>query len=193
MAKITMTLPPSYISFLSAWNNIEESKKTIALLTTRVQCEENMSKMAGMEIGNQSDSEFFASKQKSTKWHLSSTNSMDSQNKTKNTNAKRPKCNFWTKRGFKSTHTEYVCRKKETYLEGKQDAKAELALAVKSSSHQHQKQDNCEDDYVFSSSVSIPSSKYCHAESGRCEDDYAFPSNVSNPSSKYWHACRGIQ
>lgn len=39
MAKITMTLPPSYISFLSAWNNIEESKKTIALLTTRVQCE----------------------------------------------------------------------------------------------------------------------------------------------------------
>ena len=57
MAKITMTLPPSYISFLLAWNNIEESKKTIALLTTRVQCEENMSKMAGIEISNQFDSE----------------------------------------------------------------------------------------------------------------------------------------
>lgn len=166
MTKITMTLPPSYRPFLSAWNNIEESKKTIALLTTRLQCEENMSKMAGMAIGNQSDSAFFASKQKPAKWHPSSTNLNDSQNKKKNANAKRPKCNFCTKRGFKSTHGEDVCWRKESYLEGKQDASAESALAVKSSNHQHRKQDTCDDDYAFSSSGLIPSSKYWHADSG---------------------------
>jgi hypothetical protein len=88
-----------------------------------------MSKMAGIAIGNQSDSAVFASKPKLTKCHPSSTNFNGSRNKVKKENVKRPQCDFCRQRGFKSTYGEDVCWRKEAYI-GKQDAAAESALTL---------------------------------------------------------------
>jgi hypothetical protein len=55
VTKILMTLPSSYRSFLSAWNNCDESKKTLKMLEVRLLAEENMDKMASLNVKSQDD------------------------------------------------------------------------------------------------------------------------------------------
>ena len=45
ITKITCTLPPSFRPLLSAWENLETSKKTLQLLTARLIKEESMNKI----------------------------------------------------------------------------------------------------------------------------------------------------
>ena len=58
--KILMTLPSSYRSFLSAWNNCDESKKTLKMLEVRLLAEENMDKMASLNFKSQDDAALWA-------------------------------------------------------------------------------------------------------------------------------------
>ena len=61
MTKITCTLPPSYRHFISAWDNVAEADKTIALLTSRLLKEECMTKMYNNGDPDPSDTDFFSS------------------------------------------------------------------------------------------------------------------------------------
>jgi hypothetical protein len=63
--KILMTLPSSYRSFLSAWNNCDESKKTLKMLEVRLLAEENMDKMASLNVKSQDDAALWAANRKS--------------------------------------------------------------------------------------------------------------------------------
>lgn len=60
MTKITCTLPPSYRHFISAWDNVAEADKTIALLTSRLLKEECMTKMYNNGDPDPSDTAFFS-------------------------------------------------------------------------------------------------------------------------------------
>lgn len=58
ITKIICTLPPSFRHAISAWDNVPDADKTIALLTTRLLKEETMNKIYGGQ--EDSDSAFFA-------------------------------------------------------------------------------------------------------------------------------------
>lgn len=125
-----MTLPPSYRPFLSAWNNIDETKKTLSLLTYRLQGEENISKLSGLDVNDSSDAAFFAVKKK-PKWQqtpASNTNQANSKGEYKE--SKKSQCGFCRKGNFRSYFHEEVCWRKEAYLQGKRDATEETALAA---------------------------------------------------------------
>ena len=57
ITKIMCTLPPSFRHVVSAWENLDDSKKTIALLTARLLKDENMNKAYGN--AETSDAAFF--------------------------------------------------------------------------------------------------------------------------------------
>ena len=45
ITKVLCTLPPSFKSVISAWENVEDPKKKLPLLTTRLLKEESLNKM----------------------------------------------------------------------------------------------------------------------------------------------------
>lgn len=58
ITKILFTLPPSFKTVISAWENVEDDKKKLPLLTTRLLKEESLSKMPGGESA--ADAAFFS-------------------------------------------------------------------------------------------------------------------------------------
>ena len=58
ITKIICTLPPSVRHVVSAWENLDGSKKTVALLTARLLKDENLNKAYGN--AETSDAAFFA-------------------------------------------------------------------------------------------------------------------------------------
>ena len=130
--KILMTLPSSYRSFLSAWNNCDESKKTLKMLEVRLLAEENMDKMASLNVKSQDDAALWAANRKS-KWQPT-TDTKGHHNDTKGggSDARKPQCAFCTKLNHISSHRDDNCWRKEMYEKGKRDATGETALAAES-------------------------------------------------------------
>lgn len=60
MTKVICTLPPSYRNFISAWDSVPATEKTIALLTARLLKEETMSRRWNGGEQNEGDAAFFA-------------------------------------------------------------------------------------------------------------------------------------
>lgn len=60
LAKIILTLPPSYRHFISAWESVPEASRTIAALTARLVNEEKMTKMYNNGAPDPADTAFFA-------------------------------------------------------------------------------------------------------------------------------------
>lgn len=151
ITKIVMTLPSSYRPFLSAWNNVEDNKKTLSLLTLRLQAEENMSKVAELTVSNSSpDAAFWASKgrQKPQRQQNETNDWLGNAKDTAKRGQKKPQCDFCRKANRRSTHSEDKCWVKEAYLQGRREATEEKAALAKSSSL---KATTGEDDYAFHS------------------------------------------
>jgi hypothetical protein len=132
MTKIIMTLPSNYRSFLSAWNNCDEKNKTLKLLEVRLLAEENMDKMAGLNVSGQDDAALWAANRKS-KWQPT-TEPKGHHNGAKggSGDTRKPQCGFCTKLNHRSSHHEDSCWRKEMYEKGKRDANGETALAAES-------------------------------------------------------------
>lgn len=132
ISKILMTLPSSYRSFLSAWNNCDESKKTLKMLEVRLLAEENMDKMASLNVKSQDDAALWAANRKS-KWQPT-TDTKGHHNDTKGGggDARKPQCAFCTKLNHRSLQREERCWRKEMHEKGKRDATGETALAAES-------------------------------------------------------------
>lgn len=60
MAKIIMSLPPSFRHFHSAWDSVASSEKTITLLTSRLIKEEKMTKLYNKGQSDPIDTAYFA-------------------------------------------------------------------------------------------------------------------------------------
>lgn len=66
MAKILMSLPPSFRHFVSAWDSVPEAEKTISLLTSRLVKEEKMTKMYNNGAADPSDVAYFSGNMSTT-------------------------------------------------------------------------------------------------------------------------------
>jgi gag-polypeptide of LTR copia-type len=68
IAKITSTLPlngnRNYKAFMSAWNSTDDTIKTIPLLASRLQVEENMLKLADVAMEPSDSAAFFVNRKK---------------------------------------------------------------------------------------------------------------------------------
>ena len=60
MTKIICTLPPSYRSFITAWDSVPFDERTMALLTSRLLKEESMAKRWSTGQPDSQDAAFFA-------------------------------------------------------------------------------------------------------------------------------------
>ncbi len=148
IAKITSTLPlngnRNYRSFMSAWNSTDDAIKTLSLLTSRLQVEENMLKLTEMSVDS-SDEAFFAGKKKN-KVVFSESKSKDFSSHGR----PKPICGHCRNLNRRASHREEDCWIKEAYLKGRQDAGSEEAMLA-----QPRKEKTIapvfDDDYAFKS------------------------------------------
>lgn len=116
ITKITMTLPPSFDSLVDVWENLDDDKKSMQLLISRLLKHESTRKMTGRDSSLE-DAAFFAKRPRSGSLPESGSKQRPP----------RIKCNFCGKRG----HTEEKCWEKERQEKAKQtnqdDAKANMA------------------------------------------------------------------
>lgn len=166
IGKIIMTLPPSYRYFHSAWNNVESNKKTVALLTSRLQAEETLHQFQGLGTADKSDSALFSRNQR----EKSSFKGNKSYNKPGNGDQRKP-CGFCKKNGHKSGHREEDCWRKASYIQGRRDA-GDTAYAATNSGHTKP-----------TNPSNTPSS----------DDDYAFVSNIPEMDKHEWYADSGAR
>jgi hypothetical protein len=142
-----MTLPPSYRHFHSAWNNVESNKKTVALLTSRLQAEETLHQFQGLGTTDKSDSALFSRNQKKK----SSFKGNKSYNKPGNGDQRKP-CGFCTNNGHKSGHREEDCWRKTSYIQGRRDA-GDTAYTANNSGHTKQPNPSntsrCDNDVIM--------------------------------------------
>lgn len=109
VTKITMTLPPSWSAFVTAWNNLKDNEKTIDFLTSRLQQEEALRKMRNMSLEETNDTAFFAKRRTS---QTSRGGGKEQPQKTHTeSQTKKAKCNFCRKANRRSTHPEEVLEK----------------------------------------------------------------------------------
>ena len=120
ITKIITTLPPVFRPAISAWNMIDESRKTLNYLASRLleeekslQVKEHYAQQEGALIAKkivlQNNSQGFGKQQPMNK----------QVNKSFN---KNEKCEYCLKRNFRANHQESKCWRKEAYLEGRKDA-----------------------------------------------------------------------
>lgn len=151
MAKITSTLPLSgdrnYRSFMSAWNSTEDSKKNISLLSSRLQVEENMLKLADLTVEENSDSAFLATKRQNIK----SASSEGKTHSSKGPHTPRPVCEYCKTQKRRSANREEDCWIKQAYLKEKQDARNTDEAKIVSLPARTSKRDMSDDSYAFKS------------------------------------------
>lgn len=112
VTKIICTLPPSFEIVVAAWENLEDDKKTLQLLISRLLKHESLRKMTKGD--ENPDAAFFANRFKPA---------AEKQNPAHQRNP-RPKCSFCGKRN----HTEERCWEKERQEKAKQtDDRAHMA------------------------------------------------------------------
>ena len=100
ITKITMTLPSSFDSLVDAWVNLDDDKKSMQLLISRLLKHESTRKMTGRDSSLE-DAAFFAKRPRSG----SLPESVSKQRPP------RIKCNFCGKRGRRKTAVERHRRK----------------------------------------------------------------------------------
>ncbi|XP_046639952.1 uncharacterized protein LOC124321089 [Daphnia pulicaria] len=165
MAKITSTLPlngnRNYRSFMSAWNSTDDAIKTLSILTSRLQVEENMLKLTDMSVDS-SDGAFFAGKKKN-KVVFSESKSRDFSSHDR----PKPVCGHCRNLNRRASHREEDCWIKEAYLKGRQDAGSEEAMLA-----QLRKEKTTApgyDDYAFKSADLQLNNECWYADSGASE------------------------
>ena len=113
ITKILCTLPPSFRSVVSAWDNLDESKKKLSLLTSRLLKEESLNKVYDSNE-NPADTAFFAKRLPSSAPNPSSNPATSSgkgngEGFSSRYKGKNPRfCNFCKRPG----HVEETCWKK---------------------------------------------------------------------------------
>ncbi len=127
ITKIICTLPPSFDVVTAAWENLDDDKKTMQLLISRLLKHEGMKKTRGGD--NPEDAAFFASRFKP---------SHGGQHPAQHKNP-RPKCGNCGRRN----HTEDKCWEKERQEKAKQNTTEEKAHMAKT--------DHWPDHYAFTS------------------------------------------
>lgn len=165
IAKITSTLPlngnRNYKAFMSAWNSTDDKIKTIPLLASRLQVEENMLKLADVTMEPSDSGAFFVNKRKGKV-------AFSESKREFNRNEHRPKviCAYCTKLNRRANHLEEDCWLKQSYLQGKRDAGSGDALLTQSSRTERPTE---EDSYAFKSTGIQFDSDCWYADSGASE------------------------
>lgn len=141
------------MAFMSSWNGTDDSKKTLALLVSRLQMEENMLKLADTSISEGGNIAYFANKGKTGRSTSSNVaTNPSSSNLSRQSGAPRSVCGECKSKNRRSDHREEDCWVKQAY-QGKKDsqqgADTEALLAV--SQDQGDDQD-AENGFAFKSS-----------------------------------------
>ncbi len=102
------------------------------MLEVQLLAEENIIKMADLNVKGQDDAALWAANRKS-KWQPT-TEPKERYNGAKggSGDTRKPQCGFCTKLNHRSSHHEDSCWRKEMYEKGKRDATRETALAAES-------------------------------------------------------------
>lgn len=166
IAKITSTLPlngnHNYRSFMSAWNITDDAIKTLSLLTSRLQVEENMLRLTEMSVGS-SVGAFFAGKKKN-KVVFSESKSRDFSSHGRS----NPICGHCRNLNHRAPHRKEYCWIKEAYLKGRQDAGSEEAMLAKPRKEKTTAP-VFDDDFAFKSADLQFNNECWYADSGASE------------------------
>jgi hypothetical protein len=166
IAKITSTLPlngnRNSKAFMSAWNSTDDTIKTIPLLASRLQVEENMLKLADLTMEPSKSGAFFGQKKKGNVAFSESKRDFN-----RNENRPKPICAYCTKFNRRSNHhLEPDCWLKQSYLQGKRDAGGDEALITQLSKTKPVIE---EDSYAFKSTDIKLDSDYWYDDSEASE------------------------
>lgn len=161
MTKIICTLPPSYRSFVTAWDSVPFADRTMALLTSRLLKEEEMAKRWNTGKPDSQDAAFFAHQNPSYS-QASNFNSCgrDRFRRGGRSNYRQQPYRFCKYRRCNiAGHTIEVCRKRIRDEEDARREKNNASAAQAASTQEKEAADNPEqhlnDDAYFSSSCYI--------------------------------------
>ncbi|XP_057376223.1 uncharacterized protein LOC130697331 [Daphnia carinata] len=162
IAKITSTLPlhgkRNNKSFMSAWNSTDDRIKTISLLASRLQVEENMLKLAEVCMEPSDAGAFFVNKKKEKAAFPETKRDFRCDN--------RPVCAYCKNVNRRANHREEDCWLKQSYLQGKRDGSAGDAMLT----HLTKREPPFFDDsYAFKSAEIQFNSECWYADSGASE------------------------
>lgn len=145
---------------MSAWNSTDDTIKTIALLASRLQVEENMLKLADLSTESSDTGAFYANKKKEKVTFSESKRDFRSDNRSKTI------CAYCKDLNKRANHREEDCWLKQSYLQGKRDAGGGEALLSQSSRSEPPTKD---DSYAFKSTDILFDSECWYADSGASE------------------------
>ena len=158
MTKIICTLPPSYRSFITAWDSVPFDERTMALLTSRLLKEESMAKRWSTGQPDSQDAAFFAHNHPT--YNTTNKSAPAPQGRGQNdrrtrrgaqTNSRQRPYRFCTYHRCQiAGHTIDVCRKK---LRDEEEAKKDKSLVA--TSNTTAKEETRKDGAFFSSTCFI--------------------------------------
>lgn len=146
--KIICTLPPSFRHIVSVWDNLEDSKKSLESLTSRLLKEETQNKSYGK--APKEDAAFFAPKQFGRSNQPKESSSSGDHHQTSTKSRRKKKCTFCSN----DVHLEEHCWTKKRIvreLQAKASSKANLARHVPQSLPKNGRPSFFTDDYAFTS------------------------------------------
>ena len=140
ITKIICVLPTCYRHVASSWENLEDDKKTLPLLISRLTKEEIF--LAEQKVTPINDDSALIAKGHRHREKMQRRNPEEQKGPMK----KHPVCNYCKDRNQRFGHREDDCWRKAAYLEGQRDARAAQANTASSS---HTPAHNEEVDYGF--------------------------------------------
>ena len=172
VGRILMSLPKKFGHFHTSWQNVDSSKRTVQLLTTRLQTEEAFQDFKGLSVSDKDSALYSRSNKKrpNSKGTKSQVRFADEDTKPAH-GGHRKSCAFCKRGGYKSSHREEDCYRKEAYIQGRRDA-GDTAYAATSGT----------------TKVTVSPPQQSDTSS---DDGLAFMSNLPNSDKRGWYADSG--